>query len=54
MMNYKVTAIDHFDWPPEEYPAGVFSTREEAEQKAAEIERTPMQTARVEPHPFCK
>jgi hypothetical protein len=49
MMNYKVTAIDHFPWPPEEYCAGEFATREEAEQKVAEIERTPMQTARLEP-----
>jgi hypothetical protein len=31
---------DHFDWPPEEYPAGEFATRAEAEAKKAEIEKT--------------
>ena len=44
---FKVIGTDHFDWPPEEYPAGEFATRAEAEAKKAEIEKTSMNTAVV-------
>jgi len=36
---FKVIGTDHFDWPPEEYPASEFATRAEAEAKKAEIEK---------------
>ena len=46
-ITFKVIGTDHFDWPPEEYPAGEFARRAEAEAKKAEIERMSMNTAVV-------
>jgi len=36
---FKVVGTDHFDWPPEKYPAGEFATRAEAEAKVNEHRR---------------
>jgi len=36
---FKVVGTDHFDWPPEEYPAGEFATRAEAEANFNEHRR---------------
>ena len=36
---FKVVGTDHFDWPPEECPAGEFATRAEAEANFNEHRR---------------